>query len=51
MEMLRKVMELFDKAIEAVARKLPPYPIDPLPWMWWIIILLLILPLILSSVM
>jgi len=46
MKMLRKVLELLDKATEAVARKLPPYPIDPFPWMWWIIFWL-ILPLLL----
>jgi len=47
MKMLRKVLELLDKAMEAVARKLPPYPIDPLyPW----IIIWLILPLLLSLI-
>jgi|GEM_PF-2241279 len=46
MKMLRKVLELLNKAMEAVVRKLPPYPIeDPLyPW----IIIWIILPLLLS---
>jgi hypothetical protein len=49
MKMLRRVLELLDKATEAVARKLPPYPIDPFPWMWWIIFWL-ILPLLLGLI-
>jgi len=47
MKVLRRFLELISKAMEAIARKLPPYPIDPLyPW----IILWLILPLLLSLI-
>jgi len=47
MKTLRKVLELISKATEAIVRKLPPYPIDPLyPW----IIIWLILPLLLSLI-
>ena len=45
MKVLRKVLELLNKVMEAVVRKLPSYPIDPLyPW----IIIWIILPLLLS---
>jgi len=42
MKMLKKILEFFDRLID----RLPPYPIDPFPWMWWIIFWL-ILPLLL----
>jgi len=42
MKLLDRVLRFFNKIID----RIPPY-IDPLPWMWWII-LWLILPLLLS---
>ena len=47
MKTLRKVLELISKATEAIVRKLPPYPIDPL---YPRIIIWLILPLLLSLI-
>ena len=45
MKMIKKILKLFNRAMETVARKLPAYPVDPLyPW----IIIWLILPLLLS---
>jgi len=43
MKLLDKILRFFNEIID----RIPPY-IDPLPWMWWIIIIWPILPLILS---
>jgi len=47
---MKKVLKLLDELLETIIQKIPPYPIDPFPWiiMWiiWIILPLLLMGLI-----
>jgi hypothetical protein len=43
MKVSEKISKLLNDFLEAVAEKIPPYPIDPFfPWIIWIILPLLL---------